>query len=156
MSTPFMSVSPWILHTCLMCPCRAFYECFFSFFLFFSVRYLGFRIFWGYLGLKRPLIFGERKKKKHRQRLANGTLNTCAKFQGLTLKSGLEIWTFVWLSAKITPWHRCYLVLVYIRSWELSLTYYWSYAISSSNVWAKLCTKMPWSTWKRLAQKIYW
>ena len=37
-----------------------------------------------------------------------GPPNTCAKFQGLTLKNGVYIWTFVRLSAKITAWHRNY------------------------------------------------
>ena len=55
-----------------------------------------------------------KKKKSIRQRLGKGTLNTCAKFQGPTLKNGVDIWTFVRLSAKITAWHHNYLVLVYI------------------------------------------
>ena len=38
-----------------------------------------------------------------------------SKIQGLTLKNGVDILTFVRLSAKITAWHRNYLVLVYIR-----------------------------------------
>ena len=86
----------------------------------FSVRYLVFGIFWGYLGLKRPHISSE-KKKKHRTRLGKGTLNTCAKFQGLTLKNGVDIWTLVRLNAKITAWHLNYLVLVYIRFSSLNL-----------------------------------
>ena len=56
----------------------------------------------------------KKKKKSIRQRLGKGTLNTCAKFQGPTLKNGVDIWTFVRLSAKITAWHHNYLVLVYI------------------------------------------
>ena len=93
------------------------FVCFCSF-----VRYLGFCIFGGYLCLKRPHIFGEKKQEKNvyiRKRLGKGTLNTCAKFQGLTLKNGVDIWTFVRLSAKITAWHRNYLVLVYFRFWSL-------------------------------------
>ena len=86
------------------------------------VRYLGFCILGGYLGLKRPHISSEKKKEKRRTRLGKGTLNTCAKFQGLTLKNGMDIWTFVRLSAKITAWHRNYLVLVYIRFGALNLT----------------------------------
>ena len=54
------------------------------------------------------------------------------KFQGLTLKNGVDVWTFVRLSAKITAWHRNYLVLVYIRFWVLNLTQHWSYAVGSS------------------------
>ena len=45
--------------------------------------------------------------------LGKGTLNTCANFQGLPLKNGVDIWTFVRLSAKIAAWHCNYLVLVY-------------------------------------------
>ena len=39
---------------------------------------------------------------------------------GPTLKNGVDIWTFVRLSAKITAWHCNYLVLVYIRYWALN------------------------------------
>ena len=85
------------------------------------VRYLGFSKFWDIWVLKRPHIFGE-KKKNIRKRLGKGTLNTYAKFQGLTLKNGVDISTFVRLSAKITAWHCNYLVLVYIRFWALNLT----------------------------------
>ena len=58
-----------------------------------------------------------------RKRLDRGTLNTCAKFQGLTLKNGVDIWTFVRLSAKITALHRNYLGLVYIRF--SALIFFW-------------------------------
>ena len=84
------------------------------------------------------------------------THQTRAKFQGLTLKNDVDIWTFVRLSAKITAWHRNYLVLVCIRFHALDLPYYWSYAVSSSIFCAKLCTNMPWSTWERLIQKNKW
>ena len=76
------------------------------------------------------------------------------KFQGLTLKNGVDVWTFVRLSAKITAWHRNYSVLVYIWFWVLNLTSCWSYPVSSSIFCAKLCTNMPWGTWKRLVQQI--
>ena len=67
--------------------------------MFFS-SHAGFLFFLGgYLGLKRPDIFGELKPP--RKRLGKGTLNTCAKVQGLTLNN-VNIWTFVRLSAKIT------------------------------------------------------
>ena len=105
-------------------------------------RYLG-GIFGGYLGLKRPHISSEKKKEKRRTRLGKGTLNTCAKFQGLTLKNGVDIWTFVRLSAKITAWHRNYLVLVHIRLRALNLTEYCSYAVNSSIFCAKFGTNMP-------------
>ena len=72
-------------------------------------------------------------------KLAKGILHTC-KISGLILKNGVDIWTFV--SAKITGWHRNYLILVYIWFRALNLTSYWSYAVSSSNFCAKLCTNM--------------
>ena len=70
----------------------------------------------------RDSTFWVKKKKKTRQRLGRGTLNTCAKILGLTLKNGVDIWIFVRLGAKITAWHRNYLVLVFIRFWALKLT----------------------------------
>ena len=72
--------------------------------------------------LRDPTSPAKKKKEKRRTRLGKGTLNTCAKFQGLTLKNGMDIWTFVRLSAKITAWHRNYLVLVYIRFGALNST----------------------------------
>ena len=35
------------------------------------------------------------EKKKQRSGLGVGIYNTCAKFQGLSLYNGLDIWTFV-------------------------------------------------------------
>ena len=132
-----------------MCPCRAL-NVFFVFFCFppdFWVLY-----FWRCLGLKEPHIFGEEKKKKSiRERLGRGTVNTCAKFRALTRKNGVDILTFVRLSAKITACHRNNLVLEFIRFWALILTYYWSYAVSSSIFCAKLSTSIgaPGSGWSR-------
>ena len=80
------------------------------------------------------------EKESIRKRLGRGTLKTCAKFQGLSLKNGAEIWTLVRQRAKITAWHRTYLVLVYTRFCSLNMTQYWSYAVSSSNICAKLST----------------
>ena len=80
-----------------MCPCRAFNEWGFSFWFFRHI--FGVLYFWGYLGLKEPHIFGEKKKQKQtniRKRLGRGTLNTRAKIEGLTLKNGVDIWAFVW------------------------------------------------------------
>ena len=124
------------------------------FFFFFSPSdiILVFVFFVGYLGLKRPHIFGEKTAKKHiRRSLGKGTLNTCAKLQGLTLKNGVDIWPFVRLRAKITAWH-CNLVLEYIRFWALHLTWYWSCEVFFFFC-AKLWSNMPRSTWKRLVQK---
>ena len=119
--------------------------CFFSFFVFF-VRYLGF-CFLGIFGDPTFSAIKNKNKKPIRKRLGKGTLNTCTKFQGLTLKNGVDIWTFVRLSAKITAWHRNYLflvlVLVYNRFRALKLTYCWSYAVNSSIFCAKLSTNMP-------------
>ena len=82
----FWELDPELLHTCLMCPCRAFNECFFFRFFVFFTRCLGFCIFWRYLGFKGPHIFAEKNKKTNnsiRKRLGRGTLNTWANFQGL-------------------------------------------------------------------------
>ena len=115
-------------------------------------------VFLGCLGLKGSQISSKKKNKKPekpiRKKLGRDTLNTCAKFQGLSLKNGVDTLTFVLYSAKITAWRRnFYLVLVYIRFRALNLTWYWSYAVSSSTMCAKVCANMPWSTWKRLVQK---
>ena len=107
----FRVSDPEILHTCLMCPCRAFDECFS--FLFFA-RYLIFCIFWKYLGLKGPHIYGRKRKKKTFAK-GSSAINACAKLQGLALKNGVGIWTFVRLSAKIPAWFRNYMALGYIR-----------------------------------------
>ena len=64
-------------------------------------------------------------------------------FTVVTLKNSVDIWTFVRLSAKITAWHRNYFVFVHIRFRALNLTSSWSYAATSSNCCAKLCTNMP-------------
>ena len=51
-----------------MYPCRACNGCFLFCFFNFFVRYLGFCIFGGYLGLKRSHIFGGKKKKSQKAR----------------------------------------------------------------------------------------
>ena len=53
-------------------------------------------VFLGIFGSYRDPTFsviGEKTKTKNpiRKRLGKGTLNTCAKFQGLTLKNGVEV-----------------------------------------------------------------
>ena len=45
------------------------------------------------LGLKESHISGE--KKNIRKGLGRGTLNTCAKLEGLSLQNGVDIWAFV-------------------------------------------------------------
>ena len=72
MSTPFLR-DPKILHTCLLCPCRAFNECVCVFFR----QILGFLCFVGYLGLKGPHIFADKKKEHIRKRFGRGALHTC-------------------------------------------------------------------------------
>ena len=61
------------------------------------------------------------KEKTIRKRLVGDTLNACAKFQGLALKNGVDIWTFVRLSAKIPAWFRNYMALGYIRFWATKI-----------------------------------
>ena len=83
MSTPFF-IDPEFLHTCLMCPCRSFYVFFFSLEM------------WDPLRPKYPKKYKKRKnlagKKNIRKRLGRGTLNTCAKFQGIIYKKGCGLW----------------------------------------------------------------
>ena len=99
----------------------------FFFFPFFR-QIFGILYFLGYLGLKRPHILGEKQQQQQQQqqniriRLGKGTLNTCAKIQGLALKNGVDIWTFERLITKVTAWYCNYLVLVYIRFWALNST----------------------------------
>ena len=146
MSTSLLRVNPWnfahvfnVLRPSLLRFC------------FFPPGTWVFVCFWDIWVLRDPIFSAE--KKQNRKRLGRSTLNTCAKFQGLALKNGVDISTFVRLSAKTTAWHRNYLVLVYIRFWALNLTLNWSYSVSSSNFCAKLCTHMPWSIRKHLVQK---
>ena len=95
----------------------------------------------------------QQTKTNIRKRLRRGTLNTCAKIQGLTLTNGVDIWTFVRVSAKITSWHCNYLVLVCIRFWAL----FWLHIGPTLSVLRfferNFCTDIPWSTWKRLVLK---
>ena len=112
----------------------------FSFFFFSSDIWVF--VFLGDIWVLRDHIFGEKNpnKKPIRERFGKGTLNTCTKLQGP--KNGVDIWTLARLSAKITAWHRNYLVLAYIRFWALNLTSYWSYGVSSSIFCAKLCVAL--------------
>ena len=103
-----------------MCPCRPFNDRGFVYLLIFA-RYLVV-VFLRDIWVLRDPTFSADEKKKSRKRLGRGTLNLCAKIQGLTLKNGGGIWPFVWINAKITGWHLNYLVLVYIRFWALKLT----------------------------------
>ena len=50
---------PEIVHTSLMCSCRAFYE---SFFFFFFHQMFGFLYFFGYLGLRDPTFPAKKNK----------------------------------------------------------------------------------------------
>ena len=99
MSTPLLRVRIWKFahNTCLMCPCRAFNECFF---LCVFVRYL---VFFCDIWVLRDTTFSAKKQKTEkkliRKRLGKGTLNMCAKCQGLTLENGVDIWTFLRLRA---------------------------------------------------------
>ena len=140
-----------------MCPRRAIKIFFLLFCFFFFSRQIYIYIGEGDIWILRDTTFSANKTKtKTRyicERLGRGTLNTCPNINGLTLTKAVGIRTFVRLSAKITARHRIYLGLVYIRLWAVKLTYYWSYAVESSIVCAKLCTNMPRRTWKRLAQQ---
>ena len=85
----FWEIDPEILHTCLMFPCQTVNECVPRF-----RQIIVLVISRGYLGLKGSHI--QRKKRKNiRKGLGRSTLNTSAKFQGLFLKNGVDIWIFV-------------------------------------------------------------
>ena len=74
-------------------------------FCFCPVRHLGLLCLLGMFGcFKRPHIFGGENRPTIRKRLGRSISHTCAKCQGLTLKNGVEIWTLVRLSGKITAW----------------------------------------------------
>ena len=88
---------------------------------------------WGNTHIRR-----EKWKKSMCQRLDRGTSNKCAQFQGLSLKNGVDIWTFVQLSAKVASSLRNYLYLVYIRCWAIHMTSYWLHALSSWNICSRL------------------
>ena len=112
MSKPFLSDSPWnFAHVFNVPICRAFYECFCFCFCFFRQTF-GCSYFGDIWVLRDPTF--PAKKNKNPKRLGRGTLNTCAKIQGLSLKNGVDIWNFVRLSAKSTAWHRDCMVLVCI------------------------------------------
>ena len=100
MSTPFLIVRPWNFAHVFNVPLPSLLlMCFFCF-GFFSPK------MWGLLRpkypkkdtktqisqkrYKDPNIWREKKTKK-RWRLGRGTLNKCAKFQGITLKNGVDI-----------------------------------------------------------------
>ena len=93
-------------------------------------------------------------KKKSRRRLGRDTLNTCAECQGLPFKNGVDFWTFVRQSAKMTAWHRNYLFLciLYLGRYIVHRNGPTQSVGRILNICAKLCRNMPWSTWKRLVQ----
>ena len=75
-----------------MCPCRAFHECFFFVLVFFSLE------MWDPLRpeyskkYKNSNICRKKQEKKTiRKRVGGGTLNTRVKFQGISLKNGVDI-----------------------------------------------------------------
>ena len=91
----------------------------------------------------------EKKKKKRSSKARQGRIKHVRKISE-SLKNGVDICTFVRLSAKIAPSRRNYLYVVHIWCWAINMTSCWSHAVRSWNIWAKRCTIMPWSTWKRL------
>ena len=89
----FWETDPEILHKCLMCPSRAFFEwVFFCLVLFFAENVGSLKTQISPKKCKKPKYLNINITKKNRWRLGRGTLNTCAKFQGLTLKNGVDNW----------------------------------------------------------------
>ena len=82
----FWEIDP-ILHNCLMCPCRAFHECF----SFFAENVGSLQTQISPEKTKTAISDGKKRNKNIRYRLGRGTPNTRAKFQGLTLKNGVDI-----------------------------------------------------------------
>ena len=62
----FWEIDPEILHTCSMCPCRAFYQ--WDLFSFFFASYLGFCIFWDIWVLRDPVFPAKKKKNKNKKK----------------------------------------------------------------------------------------
>ena len=97
MSTLFLRDRPWHSVHVFNVPLPSLSRIvFFLFFCFFSTE------IWDPLRPKyppktqKPKYLAEKKRKKKkpiRERLGRGTLNTCAKFQGLSLQNGVDIWT---------------------------------------------------------------
>ena len=69
----------------------------FCFVFVFSFRQIfGVSLFLGYLGLKGSHISSEKQKQKRKKNIRQGLgWGTCAIFQGLSLKNGVDIWIFV-------------------------------------------------------------
>ena len=63
-----------------------------------------------------------REKRNIRKGLGRCALYTCAKFHGLSLNNGVDIWIFVWQHPQITVSHRNYVVSVEIRFWAFYMT----------------------------------
>ena len=90
--TPFLRETPDILLTCYICPCRTVND-FFSLLVLFLRQMFVFLYFWGYLGLEGSHISGDIKKRSLPVR--QGLIKHVCKIQGLSLKNGVDIWTFV-------------------------------------------------------------
>ena len=94
MSTPFLRVRPWSFVTCLMCPCRAFYECFCFCFWLYSPK------MWGLLRLKYPkkskTQMSDEKtrkaKKKHSLKPRQGHTKHMCKISGSTSQKRRGHW----------------------------------------------------------------
>ena len=87
----------------------------FVFFCFFRQLLLCFLRGAGISVLRDPTLSATTTKTKpYSKSLGKGTLNTCTKFQGVTLKSGVDTWTLFRVISKIPAWRRNHLVLVYV------------------------------------------
>ena len=111
----FWEIEPEILHSCLMCPCRAFYERGF-YFCFFSAGNVGSLKTQLFQQIQTPQTSGENKQLK---RLGRGTLNTCAKLQGLSLKNGVDVG--LWRKLGCYAWTSLYLRIRLVYLWTSGL-----------------------------------
>ena len=147
MSTRFLRDRPW--------PCRAFYEWVFCFFVFFA-RYLGFRIFWDIWVVRDPAFPVQKKKRKetHFSKARQGRIKHMSKISESISQKRRGHLDFCAVKCKNHGLASWLLGSECVRFWALNLTYHWFYAVCFSNICVKLCTRMPWSTWKRLCHPL--
>ena len=103
----------------------------------------------------RDPTFPAKKQSKHiRKGLDRGTLKTCPDFQGLLHLSESAWIFFLYGNVKNQGFASCFLGFSGIRCWVLIMSYYQSYAVSSSHVCTinKPFTHILRGTWKRLVQ----
>ena len=114
---------------------------------------MGLSIFLSIWVLRDP-TFPAKKTKKRSLKARQGHIKHVCKISASISQNDVDVWTFVRYSAKITVWHRNYLILVYIRSWGAKYDLVLVLRKQFFEYFRETLYKhMPWSTWKRLVQK---